>query len=326
MSSNIFEAAASGDLEYLKKNINSLNDKNERGWTPLHFSARFGQREVAQFLKESKVNLSEMNSEGKTASELATLWGNDAVAKILHIEDTRPSVFPDNHVSVFGGNPLNRFGWKRNDPEFLSKLARSPKSKYIVLCNQQALYNSSDALHTIVYSSVSSIVDKIYTEDGFNQNNSEVLLVFLGIDERDGKGEDGVAYWALDLTPKGKFSNELGSLAKELESLYTFYPTIPRAFVMDKSTSAIIAQAAAMIDWNARNMFCSACGKRTVMAEGGHKRSCVPSESAPKCISHSGVQNFTYPRTGNVFITNRSIVYNFNRCCCYYLYYTPKWR
>lgn len=108
----------------------------------------------------------------------------------------------------------NRFGWERNNTEFLSRLAKSPKSKYIVLSGQQALYDSSTTLYTVHYEKVASIVDKVYTEDGFNQANSEVLLVFLGIDESEGKGQDGVAYWALDLTPKGEFKEELESLIK----------------------------------------------------------------------------------------------------------------
>lgn len=108
---------------------------------------------------------------------------------------------------------------------------------------------------------------------------------------------------------------------------FEFAPTLPRAFIMDKSISAIIAQAAAMgkqkrkeknikeiklimhecvVDWNTRNKYCSACGKITILAEAGYKRSCTSDpEEATKCISHTGVQNFAYPRTG------RAIMYLF---------------
>lgn len=44
-----------------------------------------------------------------------------------------------------------------------------------------------------------------------------------------------------------------------------------------------------------------------MMAEGGHKRACAPSDTAPKCISHSGVQNFTYPRTGKFLTFERNM-------------------
>lgn len=56
-----------------------------------------------------------------------------------------------------------------------------------------------------------------------------------------------------------------------------------------------------LVDWNSRNLFCSACGSKTVMAEGGHKRTCTSTKEAPKCISHAGIQNFAYPRTGKVY-------------------------
>ncbi|KAG0765273.1 hypothetical protein G6F29_007656 [Rhizopus arrhizus] len=258
--SNVFEAAASGNLDYLKNNVKNLNDKNERGWTPLHFAARFGQLETVEFLKKNKVNLSEVNSEGKTAHQLATLWGNEEIAKLLQESAPTVNLFPDNHTAVFAGSPLNRYGWARTDQEFLSKLSKSPKSKYVVLSGQQALYDQSGSIHYVDYEKVAFIVDKVYTSDGFNKNNSEIILVFLGIDESQGKGEDGVAFWALDLTPKGLFENELQKLVKEFESgTLAFCPTLPRAFTMEKSESAILAQAAAMIDWNARNIFCSAC-------------------------------------------------------------------
>lgn len=158
-----------------------------------------------------------------------------------------------------------RYGWARTDQEFLSKLSKSPKSKYVVLSGQQALYDQSGSIHYVDYEKVAFIVDKVYTNDGFNKNNSEIILVFLGIDESQGKGEDGVAFWALDLTPKGLFENELQKLVKgnirlkrrriwkvliikiEFESgTLAFCPTLPRAFTMEKSESAILAQAAAM--------------------------------------------------------------------------------
>lgn len=53
-----------------------------------------------------------------------------------------------------------------------------------------------------------------------------------------------------------------------------------------------------IVDWNARHKYCPACGKQTVLLEAGYKRSCPLDDT--KCISHKGVQNFCYPRTGMV--------------------------
>lgn len=82
------------------------------------------------------------------------------------------------------------------------------------------------------------------------------------------------------------------------------------------------------MDWNARNMFCAACGKRTVSEEAGHKRSCIsdPQEET-KCISHTGIQNFSYPRTGKFFfVYTRSIFetnLKYDRCCCNCMHRSP---
>jgi NAD+ diphosphatase len=111
----IFEAAAEGDLDFLKKNVRILTEKNERGWTVLHFAARFGQLPIAQYLKqEAKLDLTVTNGEGKTASEVASFWGYDDIAKLLAppvVEKEVPQgayTFPDNYTAVFAGNPLNR--------------------------------------------------------------------------------------------------------------------------------------------------------------------------------------------------------------------------
>ncbi|EPB86877.1 hypothetical protein HMPREF1544_06303 [Mucor circinelloides 1006PhL] len=317
MSTTIFEAAAEGNLDYLKKNTKLVNDKNERGWTPLHFAARFGQLEVAKFLKDNKADLSIVNGEGKTAAQVASFWGNDEIAKLLTVAAApvptssahglaSGSPFPDNYTAVFAGNPLNRFGWNRGKPEFLARLARSPKAKYIILNRLKALYDSEGNLHYAKYDQVSSVVDRVYTENDVVPNNSDIILIFMGIDESQGQGEDGEFIWALDLTPQGANEEEYSGLVKGFEAQgLEFSPTLPRAFVMEKSVSAIIAQAAAMVDWNARTKFCSACGERTISQEAGYKRNCPTvdgQEKGEQCISHTGIQNFAYPRTDAVVI------------------------
>ncbi|GAN11187.1 oxysterol-binding protein-related protein 3 isoform X4 [Mucor ambiguus] len=197
-----------------------------------------------------------------------------------------------------------RFGWNRDKPEFLARLARSPKAKYIILNRLKALYDSDGNLHYVGYDQVASVVDRVYTESEFVPDNTDVILVFMGIDESQGQGEDGEFIWALDLTPEGTNEEEYSKLVKGFEAQdLEFSPTLPRAFVMEKSVSAIIAQAAAMVDWNARTKFCSACGKRTTSQEAGYKRNCPTlQEKGPKCMSHTGIQNFAYPRTDAVVI------------------------
>lgn len=107
-----------------------------------------------------------------------------------------------------------RFGWNRDKPEFLARLARSPKAKYIILNKLKALYDSDGNLHYVGYNQVSSVVDRVYAEKEFTPNNTDIILVFMGIDESQGQGEDGEFIWALDLTPQGVNEEEYSELVK----------------------------------------------------------------------------------------------------------------
>jgi ankyrin repeat protein len=64
-STSVFEAAAAGDIDYLKSHNSELSTKNDRGWTPLHFAARYGQLDAVTYLVEQKVPTEITNPEGK---------------------------------------------------------------------------------------------------------------------------------------------------------------------------------------------------------------------------------------------------------------------
>lgn len=112
---DLFEAAAAGDLELLKKNAESLNQKNDRGWTLLHFAARYGQLPVVQYLLTTSCDLSAVNSEGKTADQVAEFWGFDQIAQLIRSatgggnRGSGESRFPSNRTNFFAGSPLNRY-------------------------------------------------------------------------------------------------------------------------------------------------------------------------------------------------------------------------
>lgn len=80
---DVFEAAASGQLDAIKSlGRIHLEAKNDRGWTPLMFAARYGHASVVEYLlSNAKVDATVVNKDGKTAAELADFWGsNEAVA------------------------------------------------------------------------------------------------------------------------------------------------------------------------------------------------------------------------------------------------------
>ncbi|KAL0097851.1 hypothetical protein J3Q64DRAFT_1807668 [Phycomyces blakesleeanus] len=322
----LFEAAAEGNLDFIRKHKEHYRDKNERGWTVLHFAARYGQLEVATFLSsQAGCDILAVNNEGKTAADVAEFWGHDKVSKVLKpptpsvsntqilekdtsdSNNTLVSNFSQNITNFFAGSFLNRLSRYRNDYSILQRLAHSPQSKFILFSKLNPLFDKSNdnSVYLASYSEVASLVDMIYGE---NKNiekavsKDEPILVFLGVDERNAKGEEGVAYWALDVTPRGKCQESLEDLTKEFESRgLDFAPTLPKAFKIDMRLASVLAQARAMVDWNKRNAFCPGCGRVTASAEGGHKRVCPVPKEDESCISHNGgVHNFTYPRTGRL--------------------------
>jgi NAD+ diphosphatase len=68
----------------------------------------------------------------------------------------------------------------------------------------------------------------------------------------------------------------------------------------------MVAMGRSLIDWNARNGYCSGCGGKTIGVWAGAKRQCpekdrVTGDRLP-CISRKGLHNFQYPRTDAVII------------------------
>ncbi|KAI8074717.1 NUDIX hydrolase domain-like protein [Gongronella butleri] len=314
--STIFEAAASGDLDYIKKNIQAVKDKNERGWTPLHFAARFGQLAVATFLRDHNAELLTLKTgDGKTPSELALFWGYDQVADALKPADTgaKQSKKADkavgglagnpNHVNFFAGSPLNRYGWFRNDTAALTRLVQAKNTRFLLFSGLDPLFDDSADKTELYYASYDTVAPLI---DTASWNTHGPFLIFLGIDEsaksaNDGDAPEGTAYWALDVSPNDE-NPALVSLHQELEKKdVSFSAALPQAFQLPKDTAAILAQGRAMLDWITRNKFCPACGRRNRVEEAGHKLRCS-AKDVTECMSQKGVHNFAYPRTDPVVI------------------------
>ncbi|TGK24122.1 ankyrin repeat domain-containing protein [Leptospira yasudae] len=88
---NLFEAAALGDLEEVKKIVSSsadsINSFSKDGWSALHLAAYFGHLEVAKFLISSGADLSLTSksklSFGNTALHSAVATGKKAIVELL---------------------------------------------------------------------------------------------------------------------------------------------------------------------------------------------------------------------------------------------------
>ncbi|KAF9172844.1 Peroxisomal NADH pyrophosphatase nudt12 [Mortierella sp. AD011] len=357
-SPDIFEAAASGDLDTIKSlGRIHLEAKNDRGWTPLMFAARYGHVNVVEYLLEVvKVNTEVLSKDGKTAAELAEFWGSTEVVAVFDrlapnkkkVQHSVGSPFAPNPMTAaaigqasgmadwwkkrtvlenkpihFSGATHNRLSFLRTDNEYLGESLKAPSTRFLLFADHGVLFKSTTKdLAFANYEDIKHLIG----DDPLNNLPEGLILTFLGADETandqplsDGeilvKGRRGIGYWALDMSVKGpRPSQELKDSVEQFLNTCTkkhghyMAEMRPAAFSLSLPESGLVAQARSVTDWNKRNQFCPACGRKNLSLEGGHKRACpstinhdgqeVPSE----CLAHRGVQNFTYPRTDPVVI------------------------
>lgn len=174
------------------------------------------------------------------------------------------------------------------------------------------------------------IVRELIGDDPYSKSAAEVIaeynstiitpqLLFLGLDERNKESFQwstyrGSPFFAVDVTPKSSTEVAVGSLIGQLEArglqfVQGMQMTLPAP------DAAIYAQARSLLDWNARNPFCAACGQPTLSIHGGMKRTCPPKDlaalpttigstvSTPRstdrlnCATRKGISNLCFPRT-----------------------------
>ncbi|KAG0324592.1 Peroxisomal NADH pyrophosphatase nudt12 [Dissophora globulifera] len=347
VSTDVFEAAASGDLDTIKTlGRIHLEAKNDRGWTPLMFAARYGHPDVVEYLlSEAKVDPTVISKDGKTAAELAEFWGSNVVAVFdrlapnkAKVQHSSGSPFAQQQVSTTGkhgmadwwkrrtvhqikplhftGGTHHRQSFLRTDKEYLQASIVAPSTRFMVLAVHGVMFKSST--RDLAFASYDDIKDLI-GPDPLNNLPEGLVLVFLGADESQQEGETlvggrrGIGYWALDVSVRGstpELKDAVEAFLKSVTEKHGHYMAEmrPAAFALSHPESGLVAQARAVVDWNKRNRFCAACGRKNVSLDGGHKRSCPSTitvdgkEVSSECLAHKGVQNFAYPRTDAVVI------------------------
>lgn len=76
-----------------------------------------------------------------------------------------------------------------------------------------------------------------------------------------------------------------------------FSPFRPNAFRLPIREASIVGFARSIMDWNLKNPYCSACGRKTYSEDAGFRRSCPPAAKGEKvCIAHKGVQKWVFFR------------------------------
>lgn len=234
-------------------------------------------------------------------------------------------------ANYFSGNPLNRVSFLRGDHKFLSQALKHPSTSFL-LCNELQPLVEPNApavggrLQWVKYEDVKPIIG----EDPFNLSEEQILkeydsrdftpqMIFLGIDEKNKEGltyqgknlYTGAPFFAVDVTPQGEkpkeVKEECEKLIKRLKEEKNYDFGKGRIMDIEASDAAIYAEARMLLDWNARNPFCAACGHKTMSVNAGFKRTCPPTDKAvtaeggsserPSCVTRKGISNLCFPRT-----------------------------
>ena len=231
------------------------------------------------------------------------------------------------------GSPLNRVSFLRSDNLFLSAALKHPSTSFLLLNNLAPLAQDPTKLTYTTYDEIRSFIG---SDDPYAKSEAELIaeykstnltpqLLFLGLDERDVKEEEsfrwsvyrGSPFFALDVTPKESIADAAKALIARMEGRGLQFVQGRLHMTLPAPEAAIYAQARSLLDWNARNPFCAACGQPTLSINGGMKRTCPPKDLAsatpaatigstdptrpatnrPDCATRNGISNLSFPRT-----------------------------
>lgn len=177
-------------------------------------------------------------------------------------------------TNTFAGNPLNRDSERRGDEAFLAEKLADPESLAVALWNGKPLVE--DILDA---DGKPKGVQIAYLRADMAQDlaGGNEKLLYLGLWK-------DIAVFAVDI--EGPADPAEGPL----QGLGRFEELRGAAATMPPADAGILATAKSMFEWRRRHRWCSACGQKTEVADGGWKRVC------PAC----GAEHF--PRTDPVAI------------------------
>ena len=212
-------------------------------------------------------------------------------------------IFGHGNNAYFSNGPVTRLSWLRLQHAQLDQALTSPQAQILTFEDLNPLRGSDGRLAFLKYDDVADSVGRPYKRNEkaqlaeFDPAAHQPTLIFLGLDlQAPGESFDsysGVPYFALDVS--GSHYEGLRSAVKGNYAPTRVDLTLPH------QESAIYSHARSLLDWNARNKFCSSCGGRTMSTHGGAKVVCPPADNGvPRkraCPTRVGLHNQQFPRT-----------------------------
>ncbi|EXJ92233.1 hypothetical protein A1O3_00783 [Capronia epimyces CBS 606.96] len=218
-------------------------------------------------------------------------------------------------TNYFGGSPLNRLSFLREDYTFLAGAFAHPSTKFILFKALSPVVKSPSEIYYATYDEIKALLPQNPFEKPEKEQIAEFdssidipTVVFLGVDEKitDGfsfKNFVGAPHFAVDITPKKTFEKEANELADKFVNSGLKFSEGMRAMNFPADVAAEYGQGRHYLDWNYRNTYCGTCGHKTLAVHAGGKRVCPPTDKAETpsereaCSTRTTISNLSFPRT-----------------------------
>ncbi|XP_068103551.1 NAD-capped RNA hydrolase NUDT12 [Hyperolius riggenbachi] len=288
-----------------------INETAENGWSALMYAARNGHFDAVKLLLEKGCDKTLVNKSRQTALDIAKFWGHKHIVDLLtntkggtkpfFLEDTK-----EEYENYFNSSFLDRKSDKRTDVNWLKSKQTHASSVYIIFSNLSPLVSLIGAKDSAQEPEIK--LCRLQHEDvkEYLSKPDENSLIFLGVDKQVNnpssteaektrtEDNDGlVAWFALNV-----LNASADPFARKYEGCYFLQPPMPALLQLTSTEAGILAQARSVLAWHSRYIFCPTCGSKTVLEDGGYKRTCLKAG----CPSLKGIHNTSYPRVDPVVI------------------------
>lgn len=152
-------------------------------------------------------------------------------------------------LNTFAGNPLDRAGDRRNDPEWLAERASDPEALALVLWEGRPLLEAGEEPR-LAWLSMAHARAVVPDRE-----------LFLGL-------------WKEAPVFAVEIEGSVDPTAGPLQGLGAFHEMREAAALLSGADAAMAGTAKSLFDWRRRHGFCAACGTQSENACGGWKRVC----------------------------------------------------
>ena len=154
------------------------------------------------------------------------------------------------HQNIFAGNPLDRAGDLRNDPEWLAEQADKPYAQAMVLWEGRPLIEDSAEGPRLTWLSMAHARNLVRDRE-----------LFLGL-------------WKDEPVFAVEFEGSIDPAEGPVRGIGAFHEMRAAAAILPATEAAMAGGAKSLFDWRRKHGFCANCGTLTQTASGGWKRVC----------------------------------------------------